>query len=232
MSTQKTRLLIVEDHIDLAKNLADFFSGDQYTLDFASDGLTALHLVATNQYDVIALDIMLPGVNGFEICRRIRTDLGCHTPIIMMTAKDQITDKEQGFDLGADDYLIKPFNLRELQLRISALEKRSKSNHGGLLKADSIQYNLGTFTVTIDAKDPIELSGTSAKIFELIMQKYPNFVSYNELSSKIWGDREVDLNVIRTHTYSLRKTLQKNFNENLIKTIHGQGYRLTPPERD
>lgn len=105
------RMLIVEDHVALAENLFEYFDQQRYILDFAPDGLTALHLLATNQYDVIVLDVMLPGVSGYEICRRIRTDLKCNTPVIMMTAKDQLQDKEQGFSQGADDYLVKPFNL-------------------------------------------------------------------------------------------------------------------------
>src|SRR5690606_32793904 len=118
------RMLVVEDHAGLATNLLEFFDDSRYVLDFASDGLTALHLLATNAYDVIILDVMLPGLSGFEVCRRIRSDLHCPTPVIIMTSKDQLQDKEQGFTVGADDYLIKPFDLRELQLRVDALYRR------------------------------------------------------------------------------------------------------------
>lgn len=110
------RLLIVEDQVDLAENLFEFLGEDRYELDFAADGLTALHLLATNAYDVIVLDLMLPGVSGFQICKRVREDLECDTPIIMVTARSALQDKEQGFAHGADDYLVKPFELRELQL--------------------------------------------------------------------------------------------------------------------
>src|SRR3546814_93927 len=103
------RMLIVEDHAGLATNLLEFFDNERYILDFASDGLTALHLIATNEYDVIILDVMLPGLSGFEICRRIRNDLHRSTPVIIMTSKDQLRDKEEGFTVGADDYLVKPF---------------------------------------------------------------------------------------------------------------------------
>ncbi len=120
----RIRLLLVEDHVALAQNLSEYFSDQRYVLDFASDGLTALHLIATNDYDVIVLDVMLPGLSGFEVCRRLRSDIQCGTPVILMTAKDQLDDKEQGFTLGADDYLVKPFNLRELQLRVEALHRR------------------------------------------------------------------------------------------------------------
>lgn len=99
-ATERLRVLIVEDHSALAQNLAEYFDEESYQLDFAFDGLTALHLLATNQYDVIVLDIMLPAVSGIELCKRIREDLDSNTPIIMMTAKDQIQDKELAFKIG------------------------------------------------------------------------------------------------------------------------------------
>src|SRR5699024_10579825 len=124
MMVEKIRVLIVEDNTALAENLFEFLGDDQYVLDFATDGLTALHLAATNSYDVIVLDVMLPGVSCFNICKRIRDDLHCSSPIIFMTARDQIDDKINGFETGGDDYLVKPFNLRELALRIDALHRR------------------------------------------------------------------------------------------------------------
>lgn len=119
-------MLVVEDHVGLAENLSEYFENSHYVLDFASDGLTALHLIATHEYDVIVLDVMLPGLSGFDICHRIRNDIQCTTPVIMMTAKDQLKDKEEGFRAGADDYLVKPFDLRELQLRVNALYRRKE----------------------------------------------------------------------------------------------------------
>jgi len=124
-STSKTknklRVLIVEDHIALADNLYEFLGEQHYILDFAADGLTGLHLAATNDYDIIVLDVMLPGINGFEICRRLRDDLKSNVPILLLTAKDTLDDKVTGFSYGADDYLTKPFDMKELELRISAL---------------------------------------------------------------------------------------------------------------
>ncbi|KAA0910340.1 response regulator transcription factor [Pusillimonas sp. ANT_WB101] len=224
------RMLIVEDHAGLAANLLEYFDDNQYILDFASDGLTAIHLIATNEYDVIILDVMLPGVSGFEVCRRIRSDMHCSTPIIMMTAKDQMQDKEQGFTVGADDYLVKPFNLRELQLRVDALYRRkagfSKTPEIGI---PGIHFNPGSFAVRTDNGIKIELSGTAARIFEVLIKTYPDFVSYTQLQDSVWGEREVDMNTLRTHVYSLRKLLQETFNYPMIKTLHGRGYRLIAP---
>lgn len=231
MSIKHTiRILIVEDHAGLATNLLEFFSDSRYVLDFAADGLTALHLVATNHYDVIVLDIMLPGLSGFDLCRRVREDLQCATPIIIMTSKDQLHDKEQGFNLGADDYLVKPFNLRELQLRVDALYRR-KEGYSASTNIDipGIHFNPGTFVVSTADGRKLELSGTAARIFEELIKAYPNFLSYSEIQDRVWGEKEVDMNTLRTHVYSLRRLLQDTFSYPMIKTMHGRGYRLLSP---
>src|SRR5690606_9596972 len=138
------------------------------------DGLTALHLAATNEYDVIILDIMLPGLSGFDVCRRIRNDLHSTTPIIIMTSKEQLQDKEQGFTVGADDYLVKPFNLRELQLRVDALFRRMAGYaHRTEIEIPGIQFNPVTFMVRTRDGRQLELSGTAARIFEELIKTYP-----------------------------------------------------------
>lgn len=225
------RMLIVEDHIALAENLFEYFDQERYILDFAPDGLTALHLLAVNQYDVIVLDVMLPGVSGFEVCRRIRSELSCTTPVIMMTAKDQIQDKEQGFTQGADDYLVKPFNLRELELRVQALTRR-KHTGNSILRAEDISFDTGTLKVTVEGQPPLTLTGSAARILEVLLRAYPNFVSYEQLQDRVWHQRETDLNAMRTQVYLLRKQLQQQFGEPLIKTVHGRGYRLVPTGKE
>src|SRR5690606_40025608 len=176
MSTKHTiRMLIVEDHAGLATNLYEFFCDDRYILDFASDGLTALHLIATNDYDVIVLDVMLPGLSGFEICRRIRRDIQSSTPVIIMTSKDQLQDKEEGFSVGADDYLVKPFNLRELQLRVDALYRRKAGfSRTPEIRVPGICFDPGTLMVSTESGERLELSGTAARIFEGLIKAYPN----------------------------------------------------------
>lgn len=225
----RIRLLIVEDHVSLAENLFEFFGDKRYVLDFASDGLTALHLISTNNYDVIILDIMLPGLSGFEVCRRIRDDIHCMTPVIMMTAKDQIADKVTGFGQGADDYLIKPFDLRELQLRVEALHRRQTHPRTPLLLAPGLSFDPGTLEVHTGDGQGLALSGTAARIFEALIKAYPDFISYEQLRDHVWGEREADMNTLRTHVYALRKQLQDSFGIPLIKTLHGRGYRLIPP---
>lgn len=231
--TPLIRMLVVEDHAGLATNLLEFFDGRRYSLDFASDGLTALHLIATNEYDVIVLDIMLPGLSGFEVCRRIRNDIHCSTPVIIMTSKDQMRDKEEGFTVGADDYLVKPFNLRELQLRVDALYRRRAGFTGApAIHLPGMSFDPGTFVVSTDNGNQLELSGTAARIFEELIKAYPSFLSYSEIQDRVWGEREVDMNTLRTHVYSLRKLLQDTFHYPMIKTMHGRGYRLLAPTKD
>nr|WP_253938363.1 response regulator transcription factor [Hahella sp. HN01] len=225
--TDKLRVLIVEDHRSLAENLFEFLGEERYSLDFAADGLTALHLLATQHYDVIVLDVMLPGVNGFTLCRRIRTDLGKKTPIILVTARDSIEDKTEGFNSGADDYLVKPFNMRELELRIQALCRRRQLADDDLSAGD-IRYSPGSLTVMTGQGERLALSGYSATIFEALIQAYPNFVAYETLSQRLWGNADGDPHTIRTHVYVLRKTLKTTLNRSMIRTLHGRGYRLEP----
>jgi len=229
-SNPKLRLLIVEDQIDLAENLFEFLSEERYDLDFAPDGLTALHLLATQEYDVIILDLMLPGVNGFEICRRIRRELQCQAPIILTTALGSLSDKEKGFESGADDYLVKPFELRELQLRIEALYRRHMPREPGLSAGD-LHFDPGTLVVELHGQKT-ELSGTPARLFELLIRAHPKFLSHDALCDAIWGSEsgESEAHSLRTHVYALRKLLQQAFGINLVKTVHGRGYRLEVPD--
>lgn len=225
----KLRILVVEDQVDFAENLFDYLGEERYSLDYAADGLTALHLLATNNYDVIVLDLMLPGINGFDICRRIRNDLRCQTPIILMTALGGMQDKEQGFQAGADDYLVKPFELRELQLRIEALYRR-QAPRVSVLQAGDIRFDPGTLQIEYHG-NKTELTGTSARLLELLMRAHPNFISHQDLSDALWGnDHGETEGSLRTHIYTLRKQLQHALGAGMIKTVHGRGYRLESPQ--
>lgn len=204
----KIRMLVVEDNIALAENMFEFFNHEQYVLDFAADGLTALHLLATNHYDIVVLDVMLPGVNGFEICRRIRHDLHCSTPIILVTAKDQISDKEIGFSAGADDYLVKPFNLTELRLRVQALTRRGRFVDN-TLSFENLRYEPDTFDLYHQSKLAVTLTGLSARIFEALLRAYPRAVSYEQLVEQVWAGRPTEHNTVRTHVSALRKQIQE-----------------------
>lgn len=219
------RLLVVEDNISLAENMFEFFDEPHYALDFASDGLTALHLLATNTYDIVVLDVMLPGINGFDICQRVRHDLRCNTPIILVTAKDQIHDKEQGFSAGADDYLVKPFNLTELKLRIHALTRRGRQIDFSL-EFGPLRYEPDTFNLYYQGQLSTTLTGLSAHIFEALLRAAPRPVSYEQLIEHVWAGQSTEHHTIRTHVSALRKQLQETTQLSLIKTLHGRGYML------
>ncbi|MCB2425467.1 response regulator transcription factor, partial [Methylophaga pinxianii] len=221
--------LIVEDQVALAENLFEFFEDTHYELDFAADGLTALHLLATNDYDVIVLDIMLPGLSGYEICRRVRQDLKKNIPIIMVTAKGTLPDKEEGFGVGADDYLVKPFDLRELQLRIEALSRRQFANDS-VKKVGSLSFDPGRLMLRYGGIASVELSGIAAKIIESLFDAYPKYLSHEVLCEQIWGSPDIETQTLRTHIYNLRQILQKSLGFNFVKTMHGRGYRLQTPE--
>lgn len=225
MGKEKLAVLFVEDHQPLAENLAEFFDRPPYVSDFAADGLTALHLLANNQYDVVVLDVMLPGINGLKICEQVRTQLHSTVPIIMLTALDAIEDKIGGFSAGADDYLAKPFDMRELEMRIQALSRRSKSKEEHLVAGDLI-YHPGTLTIETTAGARTVLNGHSATLFEALIRAYPNFISYASLSNALWGNTDGDEHTIRTHVYTLRKQLSQSFGRSMIKSLYGRGYQL------
>lgn len=224
------RVLIVEDQVPLAENLIEYLDGGCYELDYASGGLVALDLVATYTYDVIVLDVMLPDISGFELCRRIREELRCNAAIIFMTARGDLPDKEEGFRLGGDDYLVKPFALKELQLRIDALARR-RSAVSGELQVGELRYDPDTLLLSFGDALPIELVGISSKIMALLIRSYPRFVSYENLSREIWGTDDGDAHTLRTHVYALRKLLTTAFGQSLVGTVHGRGYRLLLPNR-
>ena len=225
------RVLVVEDHRALAENIFEFLGESSYCLDFAYDGLTALHLVSVNRYDVIVLDIMLPGLSGLKLCERIRNDLECNTPILFMTARDAIEDKASGFSLGGDDYLVKPFDMREMELRIQALSRRDIKKQDEK-NAGSICFNTGTLEASLSNGKKVELSDSNARLFEVLMQAYPRFVSHDALSQAVWGIDDIDIHTLRTHIYNLRKSLHDALGHSLIKTLRGRGYRLIPPEEE
>jgi DNA-binding response OmpR family regulator len=224
--TATIRVLFVEDNKMLCENLAEFFSEPDYQSDFAQDGLTALHLIATRNYDIIILDVNLPGIQGTEICRQLRERLHLATPVLFLTAMDALEDKLLGFSYGADDYLTKPFDLRELAVRMSVILRRYHSSSDNKLICGAVIYYPGRLLVQKGAQS-CQLTGLAAQIFEQLMRKYPDYISFHDLAETVWQNDSVDDNTIRTQIYSLRKTLDKNLEPGLIKSVHGLGYRLT-----
>ncbi|MEJ2130808.1 MAG: response regulator transcription factor, partial [Gammaproteobacteria bacterium] len=164
------QVLLIEDNADLSANVWDYFESKGHGMDAAGDGVTGLHLAIVNDYDAIVLDLSLPAMDGLEVCRRLREDAGKSTPVLMLTARDTLQDKLEGFGSGADDYLVKPFALEELEARLRALTRRAKPNHAArTLSIADLTFDLQSLRVR-RAGHPITLTPTGLKILEALMR--------------------------------------------------------------
>ncbi|MDX1490783.1 MAG: response regulator transcription factor [Pseudohongiellaceae bacterium] len=220
------KILIVEDNRDIAENIADYLEPKGHVLDFATNGKLGLQLATEERYDVIVLDIMLPQINGMEVCRRIREHSHITTPIIMLTARDQLDDKVEGFEAGADDYLVKPFSIRELEVRLAALVKRDrKESAQTAIQVGDLSFDPQTLKATRAGKD-LSLNPIQRKLLQMLMVHSDRVVAREEIEDAIWGDELPDNDILRTHIYNLRSVVDKPFSEKLIHTVHGVGYRL------
>ncbi|HHH9459589.1 TPA: response regulator transcription factor [Pseudomonas aeruginosa] len=219
------RILVVEDNRDILANLADYLSLKGYTVDCAQDGLSGLHLAATEHYDLIVLDVMLPGIDGYALCRRLREDARRDTPVIMLTARDQLDDRLQGFRSGADDYLVKPFALSELSARIEAVLRRAQGGGRRELSVADLSYDLDTLEVKRAGKS-LKLNPIGLKLLAVLMQKSPHVVRRDALEEAVWGDDCPDSDSLRSHVHQLRQVIDKPFSVALLHTVHGVGYRL------
>jgi len=219
-------ILLIEDNRDLALNLFDYFEAKGHAMDLAEDGLSGLHLAASNQYDVLILDLMLPGIDGLTLCRRLR-EAGRHTPVLMLTARDSLDDKIVGLEAGADDYVVKPFALREVEARLLALVRRAQVREGpSVLQVGDLSFNPDTFRVTRGER-AIELPPIPLKILEILMRYSPRVLPREELERGIWGDSPPDSDALRAHLHILRNAIDKQADKPLIRTLRGIGYQIS-----
>jgi len=219
------KILVVEDNKEILANVTLFLESRNYTVDCADNGMTAIYLVGNNQYDVVVLDIMLPGeANGYDICKTMR-QCNNNTPVIMLTAKDNVEDRLEGFDSGADDYLIKPFSLDELEARIKAIYKRTAGIAKSILTVGDLSFNTETYSV-IRQGDEVELNPTLYKLLEILMRNSPNVVKKESLENYIWGEDIPESNVLKTTIHMLRKKVDIPFDKSLIYTMRGIGYSI------
>ncbi len=224
------RLLIVEDNPQLVANVFEYFEARGHVMDAAPDGLTGLHLAAHNDYDAIILDWMLPRIDGPTLAQRLRLDVGKRTPIIMLTARDELSDKLSGFHAGADDYLTKPFALPELEVRLQALVARSQGNvqPQRVLQIEDLSMNLDTLEV-LRAGASIKLYPACRKLLECLMRAAPAVVTRDRLEQAVWGDSPPDSDMLRTHLYELRRAVDAASARKLIHTVPRIGYRIGAP---
>ena len=217
------RVLLVEDNIDLANTILQFLKWEGIESDFVGNGQAGLNLARKNTYDVFVLDINLPGLDGLSLCQQLRAD-GIDAPVLMLTARDTLADKLAGFDAGTDDYLVKPFSLEELHVRLLALARRRSGQVRKLTVAD-LEMDLESKQVQC-AGNSLSLSPTCWKLLETLMRKSPEVVSREDLEQAIWGDEPPDSNNLKVHLHKLRKQINDYSATLAVSTVRGYGYVL------
>jgi DNA-binding response OmpR family regulator len=219
------RILVIEDNPDILANICEYLELKGMTVDCARDGLGGLHLAATEPYDLIVLDIMLPGIDGYRLCIRLREDGESEVPIIMLTARDTLDDRLHGLHCGADDYLVKPFALSELYARILAVLRRAGGGRRHLLRVADLEYDLDSLQVVRDGRE-LKVTRLGLTLLEVLMRRSPAVVRRDVLETALWGEDPPDSDSLRSHIHQLRQVLDKPFNSPLLHTVHGIGYRL------
>ncbi|WP_414830536.1 response regulator transcription factor [Alteromonas sp. H39] len=219
-------ILLVEDDPQVLETVCDYLSLKGHEVDCAYNGRSAITLLEQARFDLIILDVMMPKLSGTETAKVVRQQLHLNTPIIFLTARDTLEDKLEGFAVGGDDYLTKPFALPELEVRIDAIQKRCN----GTTQNTAIQ--LGSLRYYVDEEyaetqsERFSLPVTQHQILKLLLSASPNFVSKDALINSIWPDNVPDSDAFRSHLYNLRKTLKKNVANVEIITEVGRGYRI------
>lgn len=221
------KILLVEDDPKISSFIKIGLESNDFIVDVAYDGPIGEKLASSRKYDVIILDVVIPGISGFELCKNIRNK-NILTPIIMLTSLDSIDDKLQGFNCGADDYLVKPFSFQELLARIKVLKRRTKEEMvKPILKVAGLEIDSVTRKVRRDGRE-INLTATEYKILELLMENKDKVFDRIMIAEKIWGfSFNTGTNKIDVHINSLRKKVDKDFNKKLILTRKGFGYLLS-----
>jgi DNA-binding response OmpR family regulator len=220
------RILIIEDDRAIATNLYDFLSDRGHTVDAAADGITGLHLAVTQDFDAIVLDIFLPGIDGMKLCRKLRDEAHLDTPVLMLTARDTLDDKLRGFECGADDYLVKPFALTEVEARLTALHKRTSGRvTSRMLVAGALTLDPRTLSIRFAGRE-IKLPRKCIKLLEVMMAEPGRVFSRTELENAVWGDTQETSDTLRSHMHLLRRALADAGDYDPIETVHGLGYRL------
>jgi DNA-binding response OmpR family regulator len=220
------RILLIEDHQDIAANISEYFAARNDAVDHAADGNLGYQMATSQPYDVIVLDLMLPGMDGLSVCRRLRGEARLQTPILMLTAKDLLANKVDGFEAGADDYLVKPFSLVELSARLMALTRRAaRLADSSVLTVGDLRFDLNTLVAERNG-EPVKLNPTTRRLLTVLMKNAHRVVTKAELEHELWGDTPPEGDVLRAHMHALRAAIDKGFERKLLLTVHGTGYRL------
>lgn len=224
-------VLLVEDTLAIATEVCDYLEEQGVQVDFAATGRHGLQLAQEQNYDVVILDVMLPDMTGIQVCESIKLTCDPIPPVLLLTARDSISDKSEGFAAGADDYLTKPFELQELYLRCQALARRQQLHQAQTVKIGELEVNERQQLAQREGQ-VLKLSNTDFAILLLLVRAFPNAVSRQQVISKVWGDDMPDSDVLRSHIYTLRQALDKPFATPMLTTLHGVGFRLQTTESE
>ncbi len=220
------RVLIIEDDLDIAGNLYEFLEGRGNVVDLARDGVTGLHLAVSGDFDAIVLDLGLPGVDGLGLCRKLRGEAKQDVPVLILTARDLLDDKLAAFECGADDYLVKPFALREVEARLNALVARRRGRVvNRRLRYEAIEYDADKLAVTVDGRS-VHLSRKCLRLLEMLIAAPHRVFARAELERELWGDEQPQSDSLRSHMHMLRRALTDTRGHAPIETVHGVGYRF------
>ncbi|MEO8365924.1 MAG: response regulator transcription factor [Pseudoxanthomonas sp.] len=219
-------VLVVEDNRNISEMIGEYLEGRGFEVDYATDGLDGYRLAVENSYDVLVLDLMLPRMDGMEVCRRLRTEARKSTPVLMLTARDTLDDKLTGLGSGADDYLTKPFAIQELEARLRALIRRERRQVGAeVLKVADMALDPVSMRATRGGAE-LMLSPIGLRLLTILMRESPRVVTRQEIEREIWGNGLPDSDTLRSHLYNLRKVIDKPFDKPLLHTVQSAGYRI------
>ena len=220
------RVLIIEDDLDIATNLYDFLESRGCVVDMARDGVSGMHLAVSGEFDAIVLDLGLPGMDGLRLCSKLRREARQDVPVLILTARDVLDDKLAAFDCGADDYLVKPFALREVEARLKALVSRRRGRVvDRKLVAGPIEFDTSSLAVSVDGR-PVHLSRKCLRLLEMMMTAPNRVYSRAELEQALWGDEHPQSDSLRSHMHLLRRALTDGRGHSPIAPVHGLGYRF------
>ena len=218
------RILLIEDQRDIAANIWDFLEHRGFVMDHAGDGASGLRMALDGNYDVIVLDLGLPKLDGLDLCRALRAAQR-DTPVLMLTARDTLDDKLVGFAQGADDYVVKPFAMKEVEARIRALYRRGRQQQGEALHLADLSLDPAN-RVAERAGQRLALTHAGFTLLEALLRRSPNLVRHADLAAALWGESGGDVATLHTHLSVLRAALDRPFATHLLHTVHGFGYRL------
>jgi DNA-binding response OmpR family regulator len=221
-----SRILVVEDHAVLRAQIVAVLAAAGWRVEEASDGRLALQMALEEPPDVLVLDLGLPGLDGLDVCARLRQQADRHVPVLMLTARDTLPDKGRGFAAGADDYLLKPFASEELLWRCRALARRGELGRSHVLEHGPLRIDRRSGEVHCHER-PVEVSGHALRLLVALAEAWPRTVSRSELEQQLWADDPPESDALRSHLHTLRKALGPS--QSLVKTIHGVGLRLDVP---